>query len=290
MAGNQDEAGPSNTQNVIADGVNFPRSELQKADELRQYYEVESQSQPLTVSEQEGQRLVREVMRLMLMRQHSKPDVPVKRAELSTLINANYKNSKQRNLGAQIIPLAQYRFAEIFGLEMKEVKMTSLGAAAASNKDDGQKSYVLRSMLPAAVREAFVTPPAADNNRAFCMTVLSLLQLADNNRLSEEDLWAKLDELGLKRAKEDGRNREEHPVFGRPEEELSKMLQKRYLLAKKEKLSDGGSVMTYFMGDNALDEIGKRPLEAFLDEMFTAPIERPAEEEDEEDLVELNDD
>ncbi len=59
------------------------------------------------------------------------------------------------------------------------------GLLCDSAADDGAKMYVLRSLLPTPLRDAFVDPPGAANNRAFAMTVLGLLSIA-RNKLSEE--------------------------------------------------------------------------------------------------------
>ncbi len=80
---------------------------------------------------QEAQRLIREVMRFILLRQHAKPDMPVKRQELNNLIMPSYKGSKHRNLAGQIIPHAQLELVMTFGLEMKEIKTVAPGVSKA---------------------------------------------------------------------------------------------------------------------------------------------------------------
>lgn len=72
---------------------------------------------------QEQEKLLREVMRLMLFRQKSQPDVPVPRNDLTKLILASYHSSKKTNVSNAIIALAQESFAKTMGLEMRELKV-----------------------------------------------------------------------------------------------------------------------------------------------------------------------
>lgn len=67
---------------------------------------------------QEADKLVAEVMRLMLFKNGSNPGVPVKRDDILAVINKNYKD--RRGLAGHIITLAQAKFVSIFGMEMKE--------------------------------------------------------------------------------------------------------------------------------------------------------------------------
>ena len=72
---------------------------------------------------QEQEKLLRDVMRLMLFRQKSQPDVPVQRNDLTKLILASYTNVKKGNVSNAIIALAQEKFAKAMGLDMRELKV-----------------------------------------------------------------------------------------------------------------------------------------------------------------------
>lgn len=80
---------------------------------------------------QETKKLVAEVMRHMLFKNHQQPNVPVRREELAGLITKTYK---QRHLPSMIITLAQKKLLATFGFEMKEyVRMKSSKAAKSAN-------------------------------------------------------------------------------------------------------------------------------------------------------------
>ena len=65
--------------------------------------------------------MTREVMRLMLFRQKSQPDVPVPRAELNKVILGSYKDSKKSHIGNLAVALAQDSFCKVLGMELKEL-------------------------------------------------------------------------------------------------------------------------------------------------------------------------
>lgn len=75
---------------------------------------------------QEREKITREVMRLMLFRQKSQPDVPVPRNELTKVILGNYKDSKKSNMGTLGIALAQESFCKVMGLELKELTIAPI--------------------------------------------------------------------------------------------------------------------------------------------------------------------
>jgi len=72
---------------------------------------------------QEQEKLLREVMRLMLFRQKAQPDVPVPRNDLTKVILASYKDGKKSNIGNAIIALAQESFAKVMGMDMRELRI-----------------------------------------------------------------------------------------------------------------------------------------------------------------------
>ena len=70
---------------------------------------------------QERDKLTREVMRLMLFRQKSQPDVPVPRSELTKVILVSYKECNNSNLVNLAVALAQDAFCKVMGMELKEL-------------------------------------------------------------------------------------------------------------------------------------------------------------------------
>lgn len=67
--------------------------------------------------------MVRRVMRFMIFRQRQKPDVPVKREELTKIMLHSYKGQKTGKLTTNILRLAAAKFPPIFGMEMKEITL-----------------------------------------------------------------------------------------------------------------------------------------------------------------------
>lgn len=56
---------------------------------------------------QESEQLTTSVMRLMLFRQGKQPDVPVRRADIASVVKSRYAQHGLRNLTGDIIALAQ---------------------------------------------------------------------------------------------------------------------------------------------------------------------------------------
>ena len=73
------------------------------------------------VSDEERDKLVAEVMRLMLFSQY-RDGAPRARADISKLVSSH---SNARGLTSWIIAQAQVRFMSIFGYEMKELSKTT---------------------------------------------------------------------------------------------------------------------------------------------------------------------
>lgn len=67
---------------------------------------------------QEVERLVADVMRHMLFKNHQQFGVPVRRDELVQLITKTYKT---RNLPNHVIQKAQERFKKVLGIDMREL-------------------------------------------------------------------------------------------------------------------------------------------------------------------------
>ncbi|CAL8471342.1 g10884 [Coccomyxa elongata] len=261
VAGRHDagEAGPSNIQEQGAP-VQASADELAHLIRQRDFYKAEAENLDHPhVSREEAEQLVASVMRYMLFRQHQKPDQLVRRDELSKLIQSNYKDGAKRGgtLGTYVISQAQAKFPVIFGLEMKMVEVSGTRAAGKAKGDTAAvKSYVLRSLLPEAMRTAFVMPASPEPAPAFELLVMSIITLAGGS-ISEEELWRHLDNVGVEQ-------KVPHPTLGQPEHLLDMMLKKKYLSEKKQP-SNEGPLKSYALGDNALDEIPPNEIKEFVE-------------------------
>ncbi|KAK9918094.1 hypothetical protein WJX75_001231 [Coccomyxa subellipsoidea] len=260
--GDAGEAGPSDAQ-PQAGPAQATADELAHLIRQRDFYKAEAESiDDPRVSREESDQLVAAVMRYMLFRQHQKPDQLARRDELSKLIQSRYKDGGKRggNLSGYVIAQAQARFPVIFGLEMKmvEIAPASRAGGKAHAKGDGtlSKAYILRSLLPEALRSAFVTPASADAAPAFSLLVLSLINLAGGS-ISEDDLWRHLGNVGVEA-------KEPHPSLGQPEHQLEVMLKKRYIVEQKQNSNDG-PLKSYVLGENALDEIQANEIKEFVE-------------------------
>ena len=216
---------------------------------------------------QELNRLVAEVMRLMLFRRH-KDGAPVAKTELSALVNKEWKEKRQ--LGPAVLKLAQVRFLSMFGMEMKELekaKGESKGAAGGAggaadakkllkeadkaDKGGGKSVFVLRSALPSALRSRCVELAGEEAGQGFCAAVLSLVGLAGEAGLGEAQLWAQLAPLGVS---VDG----PHPqALGDPAQHLAALVRMRYLLRSKGEHA-GEWVLT--LGEQSQEAEAKRGL------------------------------
>ncbi|KAK9862947.1 hypothetical protein WJX84_004989 [Apatococcus fuscideae] len=174
---------------------------------------------PAKLSVEERDKVIREAMRLMLFKQHSKPDQPVRRQEIVDAINSTTLH-RPSNLSSYVIKQAQRRFAEVMGLEMKEIELKvhlsqGKGKSKLGGGSSSSSAYVLRSLLPASIREKYVEAGNVQYDKGFAMVVFSLLA-TNAGKISDGDLWAYLEQIGVTKG-------EVHPTFGKPELQLDTM-------------------------------------------------------------------
>ncbi|DBB11961.1 TPA: hypothetical protein ACH3X3_006089 [Trebouxia sp. C0006] len=222
-------------------------------------------------AQQEQEKLLREVMRLMLFRQKAQPDVPVPRNDLTKVILASYKDGKKSNIGNAIIALAQESFAKVMGMDMRELRIApvSKGKSRITDNDaGGSKFYVLRSLVPTNWKRKFVTDES-QNPSWHLLIILLMLIKCQGDKLSEEDMWQYLSELGVQQ-------REVHFKLGKVEDEIKTLVQKKYLIQRKQNGADGNS-FTYEAGPNATDELEpKGGIDAYVDRLFTDSLVQPS--------------
>ncbi|KAL6880557.1 hypothetical protein ACP4OV_012122 [Aristida adscensionis] len=225
----------------------------------------------IDISKEEKDKLVAEVMRLVLFRTHQTSGCPIKREELTAVVTKNYR---QRALPGLVIKEAGDRLAATFGYEMRELQRTRAPSTRSGRASSSQpqlnvdaKSYVLVSKLDPEVYNKYVLNKEAAPLSGFAFVVISIVHLA-GGKISEEDLWHQLKRLGL------NDNDENHPVLGNNKQALEHLVQQRYLL--KEKLTGPeGHFMMYELAERALDESIMGKLKDYISQVVstnTAPV------------------
>jgi hypothetical protein len=252
---------------------------------------------------QETDRLVSEVMRVMLFRRHKDGGAPVARSDLTAIITKAYKD--KRSLPGFIIAVAQRRFLSALGLEMRaldkakrtegDAKKKAAGAAAAaaaSATDASNRAYVLRSALPARLRAAFVDREADAAARGLAVVVCSLAAIAGESGLPEDTLWSQLASLGFTRAKKDGagsayqhQQAQAHPSLGDADAALEALIKARYVQRGKGGGASGADAERKIieLAENGIDELGHERLSAFIKDTMKVRIGAEEEEEDDEE-------
>ncbi|GBG71525.1 hypothetical protein CBR_g8943 [Chara braunii] len=236
-------------------------------DLMQKYESAASQVAELTVAHsitpEETDNLVSEVMRYMIFKNFQQPSVPVKREELKQIVNKQYKDRRQ--LPGYIIALAQAKFPACFGMELREITGSARrrwgeDQASTSQSQAGLKLYVLRSMLPADLRQDFVETDHSLAFQGLAMVVMSVIDMA-GDKISEESLWRQLTKLGV-RADDDC-----HPAFTNVQNLMQMLTKQRYIVQNKEVTADGD---TYFLelGENAMEGIGKERLQSFVSKVL----------------------
>ncbi|CAK7347152.1 unnamed protein product [Dovyalis caffra] len=201
----------------------------------------------LNISIEEKDKLVAEVIRYVLFKNHQNSGCPIKRDELTQIVTKNYK---QRTLPAVVIDEAKQKLAGIFGFEMRELQRarpssTNQGRVSSQQSVADAKSYVLISQLPADVYRKYVEDVNTAHLTGFTFVVISIVHLA-GGKIPEENLWHHLKRMGL------FENDESHPTLGNIKQALDTLVQQRYL--QKDKISGPeGNTLVYELAERALD-------------------------------------
>lgn len=213
----------------------------------------------------------------MLFRQKSQPDVPVPRNDLTKLILANYDNVKKANVSNAIIALAQESFAKAMGLDMRELKVmpVSKGKPKIGESDAaGSKFYVLRSLVPRNWKQKYIAEPEQSPSRHLLVILLMLIK-CQGDKVSDEDMWQYLAELGIQQ-------RDEHFELGRVEDQIKSFVQKKYLIQRKQNGTDGNA-FSYEAGPNATDEFeGKGGVDAYIEQLFADSLVQGSQDQPED--------
>lgn len=210
------------------------------------------------VSDEERDELVSEVVRYILFKNFAKNGRPISQSELSEIVNKRYSGSK-KGLSGPVVKLAQSKLLEIFGMELRPITRAVACTKGRSKKGSGSSGttwYVVRSALPVALRKRLVQIPLnMEMFNGFAMVVLGCIEAAGES-LPEEELWRMLGALGVEQKRE-------HASLGMAEEQLQKMCDMRYIIREKRTTPDGDTFW-YMLAENALDEIGKDNIKAFV--------------------------
>ena len=207
------------------------------------------------VSKEETEKLVGTVMRTLLFKCTQQRGVPVPRTELTSLVTKKYAQQGKKGFTNLVMSRAQANFAKGMGLEMAEVTRTNPDGTESSSK-----WYVLRSMLPRAVRSALVFEDASMlEERAVTLVILMALALS-GDQLAEDKLWELLSSLGIERGAK-------HAIFGDPEQMITRLLRQKYI-HKVTQNAGNNSAVYYTPGENAVGEV--KP--ATLNEAISAAL------------------
>lgn len=227
----------------------------------------------VTLSLEEKEKLVGDLMRYMIFSNYKKKSVDKKKLREAVLKEAATLNKQATNI---VIEEARKRFVDIFGYELIELgaRPTKKSGASASSSTAHSEKYVLRNCLgPPEVRSRILGGGRKAAQLGLLSVVLSLIHLTEGNKLDEATLHALLERLGLSRMEE------EHPKLGNWQELLSSFVEQGYL-TKVETTMPGGAQRTYALkfGLRAEAEIDQKRLKDFVMKMHgSAPVLTPAE-------------
>ncbi|KAI8057705.1 MAGE homology domain-containing protein [Syncephalis plumigaleata] len=208
-------------------------------------------------------RKVKDFVRLALCSERRR--VPLKRGDISEKVLMEHSRAFQL-----IYERAQMELREVFGMELIELPMrdkahkigVSASRRAATHKEKtSSNTYILRSILPASLRQHNLIDWGDDTALyGFTMTVLSLIYV-NERRLTEDRLIALVKRLGV--------DHREHPQLESLEIALQRMVKMGYLdkLAGPETQSDTSSV-EYRWGPRAKVEISDGELIGFIEHIF----------------------
>ncbi|KAJ6681791.1 MELANOMA-ASSOCIATED ANTIGEN MAGE ANTIGEN [Salix koriyanagi] len=174
----------------------------------------------LNISMEEKDKLVAEVIRYVLFKNHQNSGSPIKRDELTQIVTKNYRHRTRPS-------------------------STNQGRVSSQQSAADAKSYVLISQLPADVYRKYVEDVNSAHVTGFTFVVISVVLLA-GGKIPEENLWHHLKKMGL------FENDESHPALGNIKQALETLVQQRYL--QKDKISGPeGNILVYELAERALD-------------------------------------
>nr|XP_043621844.1 melanoma-associated antigen 8 [Erigeron canadensis] len=208
------------------------------------------------ISEEEGDKLVADVIRYVLFKTHQNSGGPIKREELTQLITKNYND---RSLPALVLNKVTAKLSSIFGYDMKELQRarpSSTNQARASQSSSDAKSYIITSQLDSGVYRKHIEDTTKSHLTGFTFVVIGIVHLA-GGKITEESLWHHLGRLGL------SQDNEKHVDFGSTKQALETLVQQRYL--QKDKTNGPEGLTLYY-------ELAERGLLATASSSFKESI------------------
>nr|GEV19155.1 melanoma-associated antigen 8 isoform X1 [Tanacetum cinerariifolium] len=146
------------------------------------------------ISQEEGDKLVAEVIRYVLFKSHQNSGCPIKRDELTQLVTKNYQN---RSLPAFVLNKAFNKLSTIFGYDVKElqrVRPSSTNQNRASQSSGDAKSYIITSQLDPQIYKKHIEDETKSHLTGFAFVAIGIVHLA-GGKITEETLWHHLGRL-----------------------------------------------------------------------------------------------
>ncbi|XP_026434494.1 uncharacterized protein LOC113332044 [Papaver somniferum] len=230
----------------------------------------------IDISIEEKDKLVADVIRYVLFKNHQTSGCPIKREELTSIITKTYR---QRALPALVINEARDKLSSIFGYELKELQRAR-PLSGNQNRSTQQsqadvKSYVLISKLPPEVFQKYVEDKGNMHVTGFTFMVISVVHLA-GGQISEENLWQHLKRLGLLETDQ------MHPVLGDVKQALESLVQQRYLQKNKVNGPEG-NILVYELAERALDESVNARMKEYISQNANKEVQTGEDDEEEEE-------
>eukprot|EP00897_Mesotaenium_endlicherianum_P000620 jgi/Mesen1/10559/ME000843S10070 len=113
--------------------------------------------------------------------------------------------------------------------------------------------YVLRSILPAALRRKHVDTPGSCHLKGLALVIMSLIN-ASGEKLEERQLWSFLNRIGVR--EED----ERHPTFGNVRQAMQRLEKQRYFHSYKVTKPEGDAEIFYELAEGGLDQLSSKKL------------------------------
>ncbi|KAI3834406.1 hypothetical protein MKW92_018562 [Papaver armeniacum] len=229
----------------------------------------------IDISIEEKDKLVADVIRYVLFKNHQSSGCPIKREELTSIITKTYR---QRALPALVINEARDKLSSIFGYELKELQRarplsTNQNRSTQQSQAD-VKSYVLISKLPPEVFQKYVEDKGNMHVTGFTFMTISIVHLA-GGQISEENLWQHLKRLGLFETDQ------MHPVLGDVKQALESLVQQRYLQKNKVNGPEG-NILVYELAERALDESVNARMKEYISQNANKEVQTGEDDEEEE--------
>ncbi|KAL9254129.1 Melanoma-associated antigen 10-like protein [Drosera capensis] len=208
------------------------------------------------LSKEELDKLIAEVIRYVIFKNHQNSGCPIKREELTQIVTKNYQ---KHLLPAFVIDEARKKIKNIFGYEMKELQRARSSAGVMD-----AKTYVITSQIPAAVYSKHVDDLNTAHLNGLTFVIISIVHLT-GGKISEEDLWHLLKRMGLHEKDE------RHPVFGNTKLSLESLVQQRYLQKTKANGPEGNTFL-YELAERALDESISQKMKEYISKIVNTEV------------------